>query len=116
MRFSRALLVAFIGAALAAYVVDCSGMTTPDEAMKCYQSMPCSSSGHGQECCKTMPQMRAPFVQSPSAHELSFAADVIAVISIFQESPRSDSAAWDTVPSHFAPPGTSPPIATPIRI
>src|SRR5215831_16532358 len=102
MRFARTALLALLGMALAAYVVDCSGMTNPDEAMKCCQSMPCSSSGHSQECCKT-------FVQPPSAHSASFALNVIAVMPIPQESLRSDAALWHIVPSHLAPSGTSPP-------
>lgn len=112
----RAILVAFLGTALGAYAVDCSGMTTPDEAMKCCQSMPCSSSGHSQECCEIMPQVHAPFVQAPPAHGLSFTPDLIAVVSIFQESVGSDSASHRLAASCHAPPGSSPPTATAIRI
>ena len=105
-----------LGTALAAYVVDCSGMPTPDEAMKCCQSMPCSSSGHSQECCKTMSQMHAPFVQPPSTHGVSFALNVTAVLPVFQESLSSDSAFRHFAPSKLTSPGTSPPISPPIRI
>jgi hypothetical protein len=46
MRLERAILVAFIGTALAAYLVDCSGMTTPDEAKAGIdQELHASSSG-----------------------------------------------------------------------
>lgn len=116
MAFGRAILVVFIATVLAAYVVDCSGMTTPDEAMKCCQSMPCSSSGHSQECCKTMPQMHAPFVQPPSAHGVSFTPDLIAVLSRFQESFGPDSDVRRLAATSYGPPGASPPDATPIRI
>src|SRR6266705_3553464 len=88
MRLRRPILVAFVATALVAYVFDCSGSTTHAEAMKCCQSMPCSSSGHSQECCETMPQMHAPFVPSPSAHGVSFTPDLIAVLSIFSRSPQ----------------------------
>src|SRR6516165_9369936 len=91
MRFGRGSLFVFVGAALAAYAIDCYGMTTPAEAMKCCQSMPCSSSGHSQECCEAMLQMHAPFVKPSFARGLLFAPDVIAVLGISQESPRNDS-------------------------
>ena len=40
-------------AAVAAYASDCGGMTTPEQAMQCFNSMRCSSHGHhGQEYCK----------------------------------------------------------------
>lgn len=116
MRFRRAILVAFVGLALGSYVVDCSGMTTPDEANNCCQSMPCSSSGHNQECCKTMPQMHAPFIQAPSAHRLSFTPGLIAVLPVFQEPLILESTTDGLVASLHAPPGTSPPATKPIRI
>ena len=116
MRLARATLVALLGTGIAAYVVDCSGMTTPAEAMKCCQSMPCSSSGHSQKCCEAMPQVHAPFVQPPSAQGLSFTRDLIAVVSIFQEPVRSCSAAWQLASNCHAPPGSSPPTSIPIRI
>jgi hypothetical protein len=116
MGFGRAILVLLVVTALAAYVVDCSGMTTPAEAMNCCQSMPCSSSSHSQQCCETMPQMHAPFVQPPSAHGLSFVPYVFTLISISQESPNSDSAGCRIARSLLAPPGSSPPTAIPIRI
>lgn len=66
MRFGRAILLAAIAAALAVYSVDCTGMTTPEQAMQCCKSMPCSSHGHhSQNCCKkSMEAMHAPFVLS----------------------------------------------------
>src|ERR1700745_1230423 len=116
MRLGRPILVAFVATALAAYVLDCSGTTTPAEAMKCCQSMPCSSSGHSQECCETMPQMHAPFVPSPSAQGVSFTSDLIAVLSIFQEPLGSGFAVSRLAAGGHAPPRASPPTATPIRI
>src|SRR5256885_6899342 len=92
MRFGRTLLPVLLATAIAAYFVDCSGMTTPTEAMECCQSMPCSSAAHSQECCETMPQMHAPFVQPSSAHSVSLALGLIAVLPVFQSSVGSDSA------------------------
>lgn len=115
MRFGRTTVAVFLGMALAAYVVDCSGLMTPDEAVKCCQAMPCSSSGHSQECCETMPQMHVPFVQRSSGQGLSFTHDLIAVLSVFQESLGADSSARRLVARCHAPPGSSPPTTIPIR-
>src|SRR6266566_4485989 len=101
MRLGRPILVAFVATALAAYVLDCSGTTTPAEAMK---------------CCETMPQMHAPFVQSPSAHGVSFTPELIAVLSIFQQALRAGSAVSRLAASCHGPPRASPPTSTPIRI
>src|SRR5689334_4502198 len=116
MRLVRAILVALVGTAIVAYVVDCSGMTTPAEAMKCCQSMPCSSSGHSQKCCEVMPQIHAPFDQPSSAHGLSFTQHLIAVLTVFQESLSSASSAQEFAASCHPPPGASPPASIPIRI
>lgn len=52
--------------ALATYGLDCLAMTTPEQAMQCCNSMPCSPSGHdSQDCCKTLPSVNASFLQSP---------------------------------------------------
>lgn len=115
MRFGRTTVAVFLGMALAAYVVDCSGLMTPDEAVKCCEAMPCSSSGHSQECCETMPQMHVPFVQRSSGQGLSFTHDLIAVLSVFQESLGADSSARRLVARCHAPPGSSPPTTIPIR-
>jgi len=44
--------------------------TTPEQAMQCCNSMPCSSHGHehSQDCCKTTQAMHRPFVQPSSVH------------------------------------------------
>src|SRR5213076_739767 len=101
---------------LAAYVLDCSGTTTPAEAMKCCQSIPCSSSGHSQECCETMPQMHAPFVQPSSAHAPSSTLDLIAVLPVCESSLSLNSAAQLVTADFNTLTDTSPPVATPIRI
>jgi hypothetical protein len=57
------LMIAVV--ALGTYGSDCLAMTTPEQAMQCCKSMPCSPSGHhGQDCCKTMPSVNTPFLQS----------------------------------------------------
>jgi hypothetical protein len=72
---------------LAAYVFDCDAMATPQQAMQCCQSMPCSSEAHhDQDCCKTMPTMHASFVQPASAHGARFSLDLLAVLPAQLES------------------------------
>ena len=68
----RTLVVALI-AALAAYALDCVGMTTPEQAMQCCNSMRCPSHDHhGQDCCKTMPTMHSVLCNhSPTAKALA---------------------------------------------
>jgi hypothetical protein len=116
MRVGRLILAVFVATALVAYVFDCSGTTTPAEAMKCCKSMPCSSSRHSQECCETMPQMHAPFVPSPSAHRVSLTTDLIAVLSLLPEALRSGSAVSRLAVNCHAPPRAGPPTSTPMRI
>jgi hypothetical protein len=102
--------------ALAAYVVDCSGITTPEEAMQCCQALSCSSSGHSQECCEAMPQMRAPFTQPDSADGISFAPAAVAVLSLPPDTLKSDSGSSQGTRSLLKLPGASPPGSAPIRI
>lgn len=72
MALARAAVLAVLTAALAAYGLDCAGMTTPEQAMQCCNSMQCASHGHrGQGCCKTMPSMRAVLGQPSSAQGIA---------------------------------------------
>src|SRR5215472_18389957 len=67
MRHARQVIMTMLGIALAVYALVCAGMATREQAMQCCDSMPCSSqSNHGQDCCKTMPAMHAPFVKPAS--------------------------------------------------
>jgi len=73
MGLVRLSLMVTIVAALAAYAIDCSGMSGSDEAMQCCETMPCASQGpgHSQDCCKSMPSGQAPFMQAQRALEFS---------------------------------------------
>ena len=73
-------LVALV-VALAAYSFDCGAAMTPEQAMQCCDSMPCSSQGqHGQDCCNTMPSLQASFSQPASAARVSFVPVVFAML------------------------------------
>ena len=106
-----------VALSFAAYAFDCGGMMTPEQAMQCCNSMPCSSQGHnGQDCCKTMPSMHAPFVQLTTAHA-GFSIDVLAVLPAASESMDLNSSARSVTSHWHAPPllHSSPP-PLPLRI
>lgn len=103
--------------ALAAYALDCGAMTTSEQAMQCCASMPCAPHGHdGQDCCKDMPSMHAPFVQSVSAQSAQQIHAISAVLTPLQVSglARPDHGTFG-VQSH-APPIVGPPTFSPLRI
>src|SRR5207245_4940700 len=88
MGLLRPILPALLAVALSAYGFDCSAMTMPEQAMQCCNSMHCSSHArHGQDCCKRMPSVRSPFVQTSSAHGMSFAPTLLAVMPARGELP-----------------------------
>ena len=89
MRLAKPIFLALLTVAVASYAFDCGATATPEQAMECCNSMPCSSQGHhGQDCCKTMPAMHAPFVQPSSVHGISYSPVVVAVLTTFDESQR----------------------------
>src|ERR1700719_2740888 len=109
-------LVAFV-VALAAYSFDCGAAMTPEQAMKCCDSMPCSSQGQqGQDCCNTMPSAHASFVQPPSLTHGSFALVVFAVLQASIDSRGVDSS--DSATEAFAhdPPISFVHASAPLRI
>jgi hypothetical protein len=117
MRLLKPVVMLVLVVALAAYALDCGAMTTPEQAMQCCTSMPCSPHGHdGQDCCKEMPAMHAPFVQSASTHSVSQTHAISAVLTQLQAS----GSAW---PDHgtvggwsHAPPIVTLPKFSPLRI
>jgi hypothetical protein len=92
-------------------------MVSPDDAMKCCDSMPCPSHNHdaAQDCCKSMAAMHGPFIQ-PSAQTLSISAVFIAVVpSVSQAHPAEFS--FGVVAAHWHAPPISPASnLTPLRI
>jgi len=118
MRFTKPILLAVLAIALAAYAFDCLAMATPEQAMQCCDSMPCSSPGHqhSQECCKTMPSMYAPFLQPASAHGLSFSLVFVAVLPAFNASQGLDFSAGVLTAHCHAPPISQIAASSPLRI
>src|SRR5919108_6252408 len=117
MRFVRPILLALVAVALAAYASDCLAVSTPEQAMRCCNSMRCSSHGHhGQDCCKRMPTVRAPFVQPSSVHGMSVSPVMFAVMPASAESQGLDFSARIIAAHSHAPPGFCTPTPSPLRI
>lgn len=80
MHLPKTFLLAVLALALASYAVDCSALQTPQAAMRCCASMPCSHGHSQQDCCKNMPSMHVPFVQPASLHHVQLSSAVAAVL------------------------------------
>jgi len=116
MRLAKPIFLGILAVALAAYAFDC-GAATPEQAMQCCNSMPCSSHGHhAQECCKTVPSMHAPFVQSSSVHGVSASPVVFAVLPAAGKSHVVDSSNRVIAAHCHAPPIRYAPTPLPLRI
>jgi hypothetical protein len=117
MGFARQVLLALLTIAVAAYASDCGGMTTPERAMQCCNSIRCSTHGHhGQECCKTMPATHAAFGQPSSVQGISFSAVALGLIRAFNESHGMEPSARMIAEHSHAPPSSSSPATLPLRI
>src|ERR1700745_2333850 len=105
MRFVRPILLGMLSTALAAFAFDCGAMTTPEQAMQCCDSMPCSSQAHhGQDCCRTMPAMHAPFVQLSFGLGVPYSPVLVAALTTLDESLGVDSSASVVAEHSHAPP------------
>ncbi len=115
--FFKPLVMVALLVALAAYSLDCGAMTTPEQAMQCCGSMPCAPQGHnGQDCCKSMPSMHAPFVQPSSVHSATHPLAAVATLAASDAAlPALSENEIFTTRSH-APPFISPPASLPLRI
>lgn len=117
MSSNRPILMVVVAFALATYAADCTAMTTPEQSMRCCNSMPCSPQGHhGQDCCKKMPSMHAPFGQPSSVLPASFASTVFAVLPTSGESLGIDSSVRLVAAQSHAPPIFYDTAPTPLRI
>jgi hypothetical protein len=117
MRSVKPILLAVLAVALARYAFDCGATTTPEQAMQCCNSMPCSPHGHhAQDCCKTMQAMHAPFVQPSSVHGVSSSTLAFAVLPATSESLASGSPNRVIAALCHAPPIRYAPTAVPLRI
>lgn len=121
MRSLRAILMALLVAALAAYSLDCFVGTNPDEAMQCCDSMPCPEHNHGgsQDCCQSMPSLHAPFTLPHSVDTASHPLVPLAVLlaSIVAQSPDSPTHVRLAIGADcHAPPDSQTASTVPLRI
>jgi len=117
MRFAGRMLVALLTAALAGYALDCVGMTTPEQAMQCCNSMRCPSHGHhGQDCCKSMPSIHAVLGQPSSAQGVSFSPLALGMVRAVDQSEICASSCRAIAEEAHAPPFLDPPAPLPLRI
>lgn len=116
MSLARAALLAVLTVSLGAYGLDCAGMTTPEQAMQCCNSMQCAAHDHrGQGCCKTMPEMRAVLGQPSSLQGVSATPVALGLVQSSIDSGSSESSACVIAERAHDPPLSSPP-AVPLRI
>jgi len=86
MSLTRRVHIAALIFALATYALDCVGMTTPEQAMQCCNSMRCPLHGHhGQDCCKTMPSMHAAIGQPTAVHIISCPPVAHAAVQLYAQ-------------------------------
>src|ERR1700730_2975070 len=117
MGFARQILLAVLALSVVAYASDCGGMTTPEQAMQCCNSMRCSSHHHhGQECCKTMPAMHAALGQPSSVQGTSFSPVALGLIRGFNESQGIEHSTRTIAEHSHAPPISSSPPALFLRV
>src|ERR1700746_1162756 len=117
MFLGRRILFAILTVSLATFALDCAGMTTPEQAMQCCNSMHCPSHGHhGQDCCKTMPNIHSAIGQPTSVHSVSYSRLVHGPVQAFPgRRGIASTAGFIADHSPDPPPRPSPPIS-PLRI
>ena len=117
VRLMKLIFIAGFVAVLAAYSFDCGAAMTPEQAMKCCDSMPCSSQGqHGQDCCNTMPSAQASFVQPAPVAHASFVPIVFALLRTLVDAHDRDSSARVIAAFAHDPPVSLLSASAPLRI
>jgi hypothetical protein len=117
MGLAKSILLTALGVFLSLYSFDCGGMTTPDQAMECCKSMTCSTGGHqGEDCCKVMPAMHSPFVQTSVAHGLTYSPVVAVTFETNDGSHGEDSSARGIAEISHPPPIFRSSIPLPLRV
>jgi len=113
----RRVQIAALIVALATYALDCVGMTTPEQAMQCCNSMRCPSHGHhGQDCCKTMPAMHAAIGQPTAVHSLSCPPVLHGAVQPLPGCESIEASAGLIADHSHDPPSSPSPALLPLRI
>jgi hypothetical protein len=117
MAVVKKILLVIAVAALPSYGLDCMAMATPAQVMQCCNSMPCAPNGHhGQDCCKTMPSVNAPFLRTPHTWVASIVHVLGALTSELEEVPVALGESASVPALGHAPPVRYSPASLPIRI
>jgi hypothetical protein len=91
MAYAAKCILSTLVVALATYGLDCLGVTTPEQAMRCCNTTRCHShhhrSRHGnQNCCNTTPQIQADFGRPSPVHGIAFAPGALGPVEAFDDS------------------------------
>src|SRR5438105_15065048 len=90
MRFVGRLLLTVLSFAIVGCSLDCVGMTTPKQAMHCFNSMRCHSRGHhGQDCCKCMASTHPALVKPSSVQSAYFPPIALGAVEALHHSAAS---------------------------
>jgi hypothetical protein len=117
MSFAGRVLIAVLSVALAGYALDCVGMTTPEQAMRCCNSMRCSlHARHSEDCCKSMPSVHATFGQPPSVQGVSFSPIALGIVHALDQCDTCASSSRLIAEHAHAPPFLDSPVPLPLRI
>jgi len=117
MSFAKRVLFAVLTLALSGYALDCDALATPQQAMQCCGSMHCSSHGHhGQDCCKTMPSLRAAVGQPSSGQSAAFSLVVVGAAPVSHGFFAINVETCIVAEHSHAPPLSSSPPNLPLRI
>jgi len=119
MHSARAILLALLVAALAAYSLDCFAATA-DKAMQCCDSMSCPQHHHhnSEDCCQSMPSVHAPFTLPHSVDTASHPLVPLALLPTITTARCLESIAsvrLALAADCHAPPGSQSP-SLPLRI
>lgn len=110
-------MIVAVGIALVAYAFDCGPTMTAEQAMQCCNAMPCSPHGHeGQDCCRTMSAVHAPFVQPSSVQGTSLRTVAVAILPAGEQARAMDWFDRLAAPQSHAPPIFGSLKALPLRI
>lgn len=119
-RLEKFVLPLTLTIALAAYGMDCLGMTRPEQAMQCCSTMHCHLHGHrshhSQDCCITTPQMHAALGQPSLVQGVLFLPVALGVLKSFNDSHFMDCSV-STISGHsHDPPRSRSTLTTPLRV
>lgn len=117
MQFLRSISLVVLVVAVLSYGLDCVGMTTPEQAMQCCNSMRCPVHQHrGQDCCNTMPETHAVLAQPLSVPGIISSPVMLGFVQTADTSIEIETIARVIAEHSHAPPLFYSPATLPLRI